>query len=227
MSNFDLAQSPSRESTYGPRGNPQLNAFARRIFFLSVGSAAAPVIIAAGIMLHSGQGLPSKRLLAKSRSPEAMRSVAPLAMQESEPASTTSSSRVAADRTSQIPSPPLAGFDAEIARRQSPPEDSDIFQQEKLVRLTVVSVPTNPGIPDTNSAVAEERSAADRTAPMAAGQTKKSRAEVKTHTIARHHRRPQKHTPPSLLAKIGQSVKKGLMEAAKFPREAMAGHRWE
>ncbi len=121
----------------------------------------------------------------------------------------------------------MAGFDAEIARSQSPRGETDILQRENLVRLAVISVPTSPGIPDTASPTVEERSTADRPAAMTATQAKKIRAEIKTHTIARHHHRSQKHVPPSLLAKIGQSVKKGLIQAAKFPQQAMAGHLWE
>lgn len=230
MSNLAATQSTSPGCTYGPEANPQLSAFARRVFFLSVGSAAVPVIFAAGIMLQSGQGLPSKHSLAKSAGPATALPLAPVAAHNPAPQPPRSPSLESlgnaapvGDGISRIPAQPLARFDAEIARGQYPREESDIFHRDSLVRLAVISVPTSPGIPDTNATAVEERSAPVVTAT----QVKKIRAELKTNTIARHRYRPQRHAPPSLLAKIGESVKKGLIQAAKFPREAMAGHHWE
>jgi hypothetical protein len=242
MSNLDAAQSSSPESAYGPRGNPQLNAFARRIFFLSVGSAAVPVLFAAGIMLQGGHGLSSKRSQPKPAAHETRGALANANAPAATPTAhnpppqsvsySTFDSRgeappVAATGTSRAAAQPLSALDAEITRGQATREESDIFQRENLVQLAVISVPTSPGIPDTNSTAPEEQSPANGATAITATQAKKIRAETKVHTVAHHRHRSQRQAPPSLLAKIGQSVKKGLIEAAKFPREAMSGHLWE
>jgi hypothetical protein len=193
-------------------------------------------------MLQSGHGLSSKRSPAKSATHETRRALAkanapaaalavnhsaPQPAMESSLESRGEASPIAAGGVSRILSQPVATFDAEIARGQAPRGETDILQRENLVRLAVISVPTSPGIPDTQSAAVEERSVADHAPAMTATQAKKIRAEIKTHATARHRHRPQKHVPPSLLAKIGQSVKKGLIQAAKFPQQAMAGHLWD
>jgi hypothetical protein len=104
---------------------------------------------------------------------------------------------------------------------------NDILQRNAPLSLALVSVPVTSSIHVADTVAVEEPNAQSRTPVAAASSAKKIRAEVHTHAIAHHRHRPQKHTPPSLLAKIGQSVKKGLMNVAKFPRQAMERRSWE
>jgi len=234
---------------------------ARQLFFISVGSSAVPVLVAAGIMLQGEHGLPSKTaqktsarsIVALAAKPNATpgsvtNADAPrerLAVTDTAPPPTPMSpaaSEVKEDSAvvqshdpapsgelSQIRPQPFANPADVVGRLQTMQSGSDILQRDNLVSLALVPIPATSAVreSDADAVAVEERGAEPSATAVTASQAKKIHAEIKPHSIAHHRYRPQKHAPPSLLAKIGQSVKKGLMNVAKFPRQAMERRSWD
>jgi hypothetical protein len=210
---------------------PQLHTFSRQLFLISVGSAAVPVFVAAAIMLQSGHGLVSKAAPSLSAQSASTHSpVAPVARVNAshtreaapQPASGLPSASPAgpsAEEASQISSGRFPGMSDVADSLQNVQVKSDLFQQGDLLHLAMIPIPETSTIHDT----VEPRGAESLTATSSASQAKKIRAESKGRPFARHHYRSQKHQPPSLLAKIGESVKKGLVNIAKLPKQAMEG----
>jgi hypothetical protein len=130
----------------------------------------------------------------------------------------------------ELSSPPVQPF-AEpanvVERIQTLQSGDDVLQRSAPLSLALVSVPTTSSINGADAVAVEEPSAESRTTVAAAIPAKKIRSEGHAHAIAHHRHRPQRHTPPSLLAKIGQSVKKGLLNVTKFPRQAMERRSWD
>lgn len=124
-------------------------------------------------------------------------------------------------------SQPLANSADVIGRIQAQESGSGILQRNAPLSLPLVSIPETSPIRGTQAVAVEEPSGEPRTTASTSNSAKKNRTEVHTRAIAHHRHRPQKHLPPSLLAKIGQSVKKGLMNIAKFPRQAMERRSWD
>ncbi len=263
MSISNTETPPSPESTYLSGGNPAANREARQLFFISVGSSAVPVLVAAVIMLQGGHGLSSKTVSAPFAQKAPVRAIAPLA---AEPHAAPGSAKVPAppepfaDHTaaprpalissstlpvkedsvttalphsatvaelSAIRSLPLANPADVVGRFQASQSGNDILQRSAPLSLALVSVPVTSSIHGADAVAVEEPNAESRTTGVAASPAKKIHAETHAHPIAHHRHRPQKHAPPSLLAKIGQSVKKGLLNVAKFPRQAMERRSWD
>lgn len=254
------AETPcSPESTYVPGGSPTANRLARQLFLISVGTSAVPVLVAAGIMLQNGHGLPSKttrKTSARSIVPPAAKpnatsgsipnadaprgtfavndtaphpapiSSSALPVKEDSPAMQSHDSAPGTE-LSQIRPQPFANSADVVGRLQTLQSGSDILQRDALLSLALVPIPATSAIHEADAVAAGERSAEPSATATTASQAKKIRAEIKPRTVAHHRYRPQTHAPPSLLAKIGQSVKKGLINVAKFPRQAMERRSWD
>lgn len=264
MSNSHTETPLSPESTYVPAGNPAASKLARQLFFISVGSSAAPVLVAAIIMVQGGHGLPSKTASAPSAQKATARSIAPLATQphaapgsmakvpapreistdnaaapvpalissttlpvKENPAATALPDSAPVADLSSIRSQPFSNPADVLGQIQTSQSGNNILQRNAPLSLALVSVPLTSSIHGADAVAVEAPSAESRTTVVAASPAKKIRAETHTHAIAHYRHRPQKHAPPSLLAKIGQSVKKGLMNVAKFPRQAMERRSWD
>lgn len=241
MSNFDPEQPCFPGNTYVPVKDPQLKVLSRQLFLISVGSAAVPVLVAAVIMLRNEHGFVSKAapsLSARSSSPHLVvaRGEAPHtsgALAKSDAATRLASMVVSdspmgeeatASPSRTISSERFPGMPDVASSLQGLQAKSDLFQQSDMLRLALIPVPETSSIQEAATDAAESRGADTLTA---ASQPKKIRAESKARPLARHHYRSQKHQPPNLLAKIGQSVKNGLTQLAKFPRQAMEGRLGE
>lgn len=227
MSNPEPQKSLLPESTYAPGDRSEADAFARKLFFISVGSAALPVLVAAGVMLQSGSALgpkPATSLAARR---------APTPSLASTPTRTVAAKDTTPQSETPVVEPTPIRFTAystladQVGQLQSLRAASDSLQGSELLRLALIPIPPTTSIREADLVTTEEPDTDSRPIVNATSHAKKIRAEIKTHPIAQHRHRPQKHTPPTLLARIGQSVKKGLIEAAKFPRQAMERRFWD
>ncbi len=223
MSNPEAEPPNSPESTSLAVSHPQHSPLSRKLFFLSMGTAATPVFVAAGIMLqtqhaalrHSSSAIPGPRMNppAAEAQPGAGR------IDDASMKATSSSTKfAAAARDPQPARLSVASLDYRTVHLQSPPLESNIFERETLLSLISSRVPDSLADQTFASAAVAESSDDSRTASTPAGQGKKVRVEFKTHAIAHHRHRPQK-PEPTLLARIGRSVKKALVHAVTFARD--------
>lgn len=228
MSNPEAEPSNSPESTYLMVSNPQRRVLSRKLFFLSVGTAAAPVFVAAGIILqaqhaalrHSTSAMTARRTNAPAITPAVEARPGAGQMDDTSTKTTTSGGEFAA--AARVPKPgPLsvASLNYEITHFQSTPPENNILEHETLVSLTPAWVPQSLASQTSTPLVIDDSRTDSHTGTTPANRGKRMRAEIKTHTIAHHRRRPQKPGPTELFAKVGRSVKKALIHAVTFARE--------
>jgi hypothetical protein len=122
-----------------------------------------------------------------------------------------------------------------IARFVSQPPGAEVYEGEVLLGTTPVSIPVPPGR-HVFVATLDGNKTVSRTVDMAADQTKDVEFGGKAisdsrggREVAHHRRRPKRHAPEPMLAKIGRSIKEGLQkaEAVMFPRPGKDRRVWD
>jgi hypothetical protein len=122
-----------------------------------------------------------------------------------------------------------------IVRIESQPPGAMIYEGNVFLGIAPVSIPTSPGRHVFVAAVEGDKTVS-RTVDMAADQTKDIRFDVKAITpsrtgreVARRRHRPKKHAEEPMLAKIGRSIKEGLIkaEAVMFPHPGKDRRLWD
>lgn len=122
-----------------------------------------------------------------------------------------------------------------IVRIESQPPGAEIYEGDVFLGIAPVSIPIPPGRHVFVAAMAGNRTVS-RTVDMAADQTKEIQFESKAisasrtgREIARHRHRPKRHAPEPMLAKLGRSIKEGLIkaEAAIFPHPGKDRRLWD
>ncbi|EDY16327.1 serine/threonine protein kinase [Chthoniobacter flavus Ellin428] len=120
-------------------------------------------------------------------------------------------------------------------RLESQPPGAEIYEGDVLLGITPVSLPMPPGR-HAFVAITDDNKIASRTVDMAADQTKDIQFEMKEapdartgHEIAHHHHRLRKHAEPTMLARIGRSIKETLIktEALILPRPGKDRRLWD
>jgi hypothetical protein len=111
----------------------------------------------------------------------------------------------------------------EMVRLANQPSGGDVFQRDLLL------AESTPALPATDEAdvAAEETSTGSHASIVVASLAKNHPVEIKGHAIAHHRHRPRKHGPPSMLAKIGRSVKEAWTSVLTFPRTAKERLSWD
>jgi hypothetical protein len=252
----EIQQPGSPKITNHPGENPRLNPLARKLFLVSMGTAAAPVIIAAAIMLHARTGLSPKSSPALSAQRATARPIVPRVDVENAGAvaakeKPTDGALVVVDGNSLTPqdsfsnlhlrehrveirlpgfgnfrilSDQPAGVNFGLVRLERQPSAGIIFGSDILLSATSTPMPPVSRAPD---AVVNERDAAAHTAVAPTHPTRGGRVEIRGHAVVHHRHRPKKHAPPSMLAKIGRSVKEALTSVLAFPRTAKERLSWD
>jgi len=122
-----------------------------------------------------------------------------------------------------------------MVRIESQPSGAEIYEGDVFLGIAPVTIPTPPGR-HVFVAVMDENKTVSRTVDMAADQTKDIRFELKSNSpsradreVAHRRHRPKRHAPEPMLAKIGRSIKEGLMkaEAVMFPRPGKDRRLWD
>jgi hypothetical protein len=174
-------------------------------------TAVAPVLFAAGIMLQAPHPASPYSAVANSTRQNAIPPAAKAGVVRASP-----------------PSRGIAANDDGIVRLQILPPARDILERDTLLNLAPNQNPmrlsvTGQGLEATTAAVSGPDSHPAAISPSPA---KESHGEIRTHTVAHHRHRPQRHAPPSLFAKIGHSVKEVFMSAMNIPHNGKEHRLW-
>jgi serine/threonine protein kinase len=122
-----------------------------------------------------------------------------------------------------------------LVRIESQPSGAEVYEGDVLLGITPVSIPFPPGR-HTFVAITDDNRTASRTLDLAADQTKDLQFDIKDaantrtgHEIAHRRHRPRKHTEPTMLARIGHSLKEALIktEALIIPHPSKDRRLWD